>query len=100
MLTEPKDALVRQYRHLFALDGIELEFEAAALRVIARRAMRLGTGARGLRTILESILLAPMFETLGRRGVAKVIVTGDAASGLVPPLRLQSAPAAETTASS
>lgn len=89
VLIEPRDALIRQYQHVFALDGIALEFEEASLRTIARRAAGLGTGARALRTVLESILLGTMFETLGRTGIGRVVVTADAAAGLGPPLQIR-----------
>ncbi len=65
VLTKPKNALVRQYRELFALEGVELDFSDAALREVARRADGRRTGARGLRSVLEGILLDPMFEVPG-----------------------------------
>ncbi len=62
ILTEPRNALVRQYQRLFELDGVELEFEQPALEAIADQAMLRGTGARGLRAILEEVLLSVMYE--------------------------------------
>jgi ATP-dependent Clp protease ATP-binding subunit ClpX len=71
ILTEPKDALVRQYQRLFSMEGARLEFEHGALLAIARRALARGTGARGLRSVLEELLLEPMFDlpSLGGRWV-------------------------------
>ncbi len=62
ILTEPKDALVRQYQRLFAMEGARLEFTPGALLAIARRALARGTGARGLRSVLEDLLLEAMFD--------------------------------------
>ena len=69
ILTEPRNALVKQYRRLFELDGVELEFTDDALEAIADQAILRGTGARGLRAILEEVLLSVMYEvpvTAGR----------------------------------
>jgi ATP-dependent Clp protease ATP-binding subunit ClpX len=68
ILTEPKDALIRQYQRLFAMEGASLEFTPEALNAIARRALERGTGARGLRSVLEDLLLEAMFD-LSVRGV-------------------------------
>jgi ATP-dependent Clp protease ATP-binding subunit ClpX len=62
ILVEPKDALTKQYRVLFRHDGARLEFEAGAIREVARRAMVRGTGARALRSVMESLMLDIMFE--------------------------------------
>ncbi|MFC0676170.1 ATP-dependent Clp protease ATP-binding subunit ClpX [Brachybacterium hainanense] len=75
ILTEPRNALVKQYQKMFALDGVELDFEASALEAIADRAISRGTGARGLRAILEDTLQAVMFEVPSREDVAKVVIT-------------------------
>jgi len=77
ILTEPKNALVRQYRRLFELDGVELEFDDDALEAIADQAILRGTGARGLRAILEEVLLSVMYEVPSRKDVARVVVTRD-----------------------
>ncbi|HEY8393369.1 MAG TPA: ATP-dependent Clp protease ATP-binding subunit ClpX, partial [Thermaerobacter sp.] len=77
ILTEPKNALVKQYQKLLALDGVELEFEPAALRAIAREALKRNTGARGLRAIVEELMLDLMYELPSRDDVAKVVVTED-----------------------
>ncbi|MCB0915351.1 MAG: ATP-dependent Clp protease ATP-binding subunit ClpX [Actinobacteria bacterium] len=75
VLTEPKNALVRQYQKLFELDGVTLEFEEEALGAIADQAMRRGTGARGLRSIMEEVLLNVMYDVPSRDDVATVIIT-------------------------
>ena len=77
ILTEPKNALVRQYQKLFELDGVELEFEAEALIAIAELALKRGTGARGLRAIMEHVLLGVMYDIPGRTDVEKVVVTAN-----------------------
>ncbi|SNT41389.1 ATP-dependent Clp protease ATP-binding subunit ClpX [Asanoa hainanensis] len=75
ILTEPRNALVRQYQRLFELDGVELEFEPAALEAIADQAMLRGTGARGLRAILEEVLLSVMYEVPSNPDAARVLIT-------------------------
>ncbi|MCB9435927.1 MAG: ATP-dependent Clp protease ATP-binding subunit ClpX [Anaerolineales bacterium] len=75
VLVEPKNSLVKQYKSLFALDSVELVFEDDALRAAAEIALRYETGARGLRGILERVLLDVMFEIPSRPDIAKVIVT-------------------------
>ena len=77
ILTEPKNALVRQYQKLFELDDVQLEFEAEALDAIAELALKRGTGARGLRAIMEHVLLGVMYDIPGRDDVEKVVVTAD-----------------------
>jgi ATP-dependent Clp protease ATP-binding subunit ClpX len=77
ILTEPKNALVKQYRKLFELDDVELEFTEDALEAIAEQAIMRGTGARGLRAILEEVLLAIMYEVPSRKDVARVVITRD-----------------------
>lgn len=75
ILTEPRNALVKQFQHMFALDGVELDFERSALEAIAERAIERGTGARGLRAILEETLQPVMFDVPSRDDVAKVVIT-------------------------
>jgi ATP-dependent Clp protease ATP-binding subunit ClpX len=75
ILTEPRNALVRQYRKLFELDNVELEFSDDALEAIADQAILRGTGARGLRAILEEVLLSVMYEVPSRTDVARVVIT-------------------------
>jgi len=77
ILTQPKNAVVRQYERLLALDGVELVFTPEALRAVARQAMAHKTGARGLRTIVENVLLDVMFEIPGRDDVAKCVVNAE-----------------------
>ncbi|MBI3156043.1 MAG: ATP-dependent Clp protease ATP-binding subunit ClpX [Burkholderiales bacterium] len=74
ILTEPKNALVKQYQKLFAMDGVELEIRPSALAAISRKALARKTGARGLRSILEHALIDTMFELPALDGVAKVVV--------------------------
>ncbi len=75
ILTEPKNALVKQYRKLFQMDGVELEFEDEALVEIAKKAIERKTGARGLRSIIESIMLDVMFELPSREDIKKCVIT-------------------------
>ena len=75
VLTEPRNALVKQYQKLFELDNVELEFTDEALGEIADQALKRGTGARGLRAILEEVLLNVMYDVPSRSDVAKVVVT-------------------------
>ncbi|MFM7597754.1 MAG: ATP-dependent Clp protease ATP-binding subunit ClpX [Actinomycetota bacterium] len=75
VLTEPRNALVKQYQRLFDLDGVELEFDEGALGEIADQALKRGTGARGLRAILEEVLLNVMYDVPSRSDVARVVVT-------------------------
>jgi len=74
ILMEPKNALTKQYRKLFDMEGVELEFLEPALRAVARKAMIRKTGARGLRTILENVLLDTMYELPGLKNVHKIVV--------------------------
>ena len=75
ILTEPKNALVKQYQRLFDLDHVQLEFDSEALDAIADLAQERGTGARGLRAIMESVLLTVMYDVPSRTDVEKVIIT-------------------------
>jgi len=77
VLTEPRNALIKQYARLFELDGVELDFDKDALNEIANQALKRGTGARGLRAILEEVLLNVMYDVPSRPDVARVVVTGD-----------------------
>lgn len=74
ILTEPKNALVKQYQKLFAMEDVELEIRPAAMIAIAKRALERKTGARGLRSILESALLDTMYELPGMDNVVKVVL--------------------------
>jgi ATP-dependent Clp protease ATP-binding subunit ClpX len=86
ILTEPKNALVKQYKKLFELEGVELEFRGDTLRAVARKAMHRNTGARGLRSILEKALLGTMFELPSLQNVHKVTVDSSVIEGNAQPL--------------
>ena len=88
VLTEPKNALVKQYEQIFALDGVELVFTDDALQAAAEEAMRLKTGARGLRTVLEECLLDVMYEIPSRSDIKKCVVDAEAIRGHRRPLLL------------
>ena len=99
ILTEPKNALVKQYQRLFEMEGVDLAFHEDALSGIARRAIERKTGARGLRSIMEAILLDTMYELPGLEGVKEVVISGDVVIGAARPLyiyadRQAAAPAA------
>jgi ATP-dependent Clp protease ATP-binding subunit ClpX len=85
ILTEPKNALVKQYQKLFELDDVELEFSSDALEVVADLAIKRGTGARGLRAIMEETLLGVMYEIPSKPDVARVIITPQAVLKEAPP---------------
>ena len=88
ILTEPKNALVKQYQRYFAFESAELVFTDEALLAIANAALERGTGARGLRSILEETLLDVMYELPGAEDIARVEVTAEAVAGISPPLLL------------
>ena len=81
ILKEPKNALYKQYQKLLSMDGIELEFEDSAFEAIAHLAVERNTGARGLRSILEGIMMKPMYELPSRTDVSKVIITAGFVKG-------------------
>ena len=85
ILTEPKNALTKQYQKLFELDGVELEFTPEALTAVAEQAIKRGTGARGLRAIMEEVLLTVMFDTPSRKDVARVIINAESVTEQAPP---------------
>jgi len=86
ILTEPKNAITKQYTKMFEMEGAEIEFREDALRAVARKAMDRKTGARGLRSILEHILLDTMYDLPSIEGVAKVVVDDAAINGESKPL--------------
>jgi ATP-dependent Clp protease ATP-binding subunit ClpX len=88
ILTEPKNALSKQYARLFEMEGMKLTFQSDALAAIAKRAIERKTGARGLRSIMESILLDTMFELPGMEGVEEIQVDKDVVAGNKQPVRL------------
>ena len=99
ILTEPRNALVKQFQRFFSFDGIELVFSDDALTAIADKALERETGARGLRSIIEEILLEVQFELPSRRDVKKCAVTRDTVErGLKPTLVTEAAPEEEEPA--
>jgi ATP-dependent Clp protease ATP-binding subunit ClpX len=86
ILTDPKNALVKQYQRLFEMENIELTFADEALGAVARKAIERKTGARGLRSILESILLETMFDLPGLEGVEEVVISREVVEGTARPL--------------
>jgi ATP-dependent Clp protease ATP-binding subunit ClpX len=85
ILMKPKNALVRQYQRLFEFENVKLEFTEDALRCIARQAIERKAGARGLRSILEHIMLDVMYEIPSQSNIKKCIVSEDVVTGKVPP---------------
>ncbi|MEL7544431.1 MAG: ATP-dependent Clp protease ATP-binding subunit ClpX, partial [Pseudomonadota bacterium] len=90
ILTQPKNALVKQYQRLFEMEDVQLTFSDDALKAIARKAVERKTGARGLRSILEGILLDSMFDLPGLKGVEEVVISPEAVDGSARPLRIYS----------
>jgi len=86
ILTKPKNALVKQYQRLFEMEGVRLDFTEGALKSVARRAVQRKTGARGLRSIMESILLDTMFDLPGLEGVEEVVINREVADEQAKPL--------------
>jgi ATP-dependent Clp protease ATP-binding subunit ClpX len=86
ILTAPKNALVKQYQKLLAMDGVDLIFDDEALDVFVERALRLGTGARGLRSVMEQTMLDVMFDLPGLRLIGACRVTAEVAWGKAPPV--------------
>ncbi|MGI9626697.1 MAG: ATP-dependent Clp protease ATP-binding subunit ClpX [Longimicrobiales bacterium] len=86
ILQEPKNALVKQYQKMFELEGIGLTFDPGALRAIATKTLERGTGARGLRAVLEGLMRDVMFELPSRDDVREVVVTPECVTSSIPPL--------------
>ena len=86
ILTEPKNALTKQYAKLFELEGVDLEFRTDALKAVASRALERKTGARGLRSILEGVLLDTMYEIPSQKDVSKVVIDESVIEGSSQPL--------------
>ena len=86
ILTEPKNALVKQYQRLFDIEGVKLTFTADALVAIAKRAIKRKTGARGLRSIMEDILLDSMFDLPGKTDISEIVVNEEAVNNGAKPL--------------
>ncbi|MEA1673938.1 ATP-dependent Clp protease ATP-binding subunit ClpX [Nitrospirillum sp. BR 11163] len=86
ILTKPKNALVKQYQRLFEMEDVKLSFAEEALKSIANKAIQRKTGARGLRSIMESILLELMFDLPGLQGVDEIVINGEVVEGRAQPL--------------
>ncbi|NLY53322.1 MAG: ATP-dependent Clp protease ATP-binding subunit ClpX [Firmicutes bacterium] len=86
VLTEPKNALTKQYQRMFELDGVTLEFKEEALRAVAKEAIERNTGARGLRSILERAMLEVMYEIPSRNDVKKCVITEESIRNQEPPM--------------
>jgi len=91
ILTEPKNALIKQYRKMFNMEGnVELEFREAALKTIAKKALTRKTGARGLRSILEEILLDIMYDLPSLENVSKVVIDYNTTNNDIKPILIYS----------
>jgi ATP-dependent Clp protease ATP-binding subunit ClpX len=86
ILTEPKNALARQYQRLFEMEGVDLVFHEDALKAVSRKAIERKTGARGLRSILEGILLDTMYDLPGLKGVKEIVISQEVVEGNARPL--------------
>jgi ATP-dependent Clp protease ATP-binding subunit ClpX len=86
ILTEPKNALVKQYEKMFELEGVGLTFDKEAIRAIAKKTLDRGTGARGLRSVIEDIMRDVMYEIPSRSDVREIVVTAESVEKSVPPL--------------
>lgn len=98
VLTEPKNALVRQYQEFFKMEGVRLQFTPDSLEEIARKATRKGTGARALRSILETLMLDVMYEVPSETNVSQCIVTRDVVDGKESPILVRNAASWEKSA--
>ena len=90
IIQEPKNSLTKQYQELFKLDGAKLTFKENALKEIAQKAIKKKTGARGLRAIMENILLKTMYDLPGMENIQEVIVDANSAKGLSEPILIHS----------
>jgi ATP-dependent Clp protease ATP-binding subunit ClpX len=86
ILTEPKNSLTKQYAKLFEMEGVEIQFRTDALKAIARKAQERKTGARGLRSIMEAVLLDTMYNIPSQNGVTKVVIDEAVINGESDPL--------------
>jgi ATP-dependent Clp protease ATP-binding subunit ClpX len=86
ILQEPKNALLKQYDKIFELEGIRLTFDSDAVREVAKKALERGTGARGLRAVLEGLMRDVMFEIPSREDVREVVITPESVTDAIPPL--------------
>jgi ATP-dependent Clp protease ATP-binding subunit ClpX len=88
ILVKPKNALLKQYQRLFEIEGVRLEFAEDALRSVAKKAIQRKTGARGLRSIMEGILLDTMFDLPTMNGVEEVVINREVIEGRAKPLQI------------
>jgi ATP-dependent Clp protease ATP-binding subunit ClpX len=91
ILTEPKNAIIKQYRKILGMEGVGLTFDPAAVRSIARKALERGTGARGLRAVIEEVMCEVMFDIPSRPDVREVVVTPESITDGIPPLLILAA---------
>ncbi|MGI9372577.1 MAG: ATP-dependent Clp protease ATP-binding subunit ClpX [Hyphomicrobiales bacterium] len=98
ILKEPKNALVKQYQRLFEMEDVKLTFADEALKEISKKAIERKTGARGLRSIMEGILLDTMFDLPGMEGVEEVVISGEVVDGEASPLHIYADPVDEAEA--
>ena len=91
ILSEPKNALTKQYTRLLEMDGVRLEFEEGALEAVAKKALKLNTGARGLRSVMEGIMTNVMFQTPSDDSIHSVVITPDAVEGKAEPTVVRNA---------
>jgi len=88
ILTEPKNSLTKQYQKLFEMEGVEVDFRDEALRAVAAKAMDRKTGARGLRSILENVLLDTMYHIPSEENISKVVIDANAINGVSEPIKI------------
>jgi ATP-dependent Clp protease ATP-binding subunit ClpX len=88
ILTEPKNSLTKQYQKLFEMEGVEIDFREDALRAVAHKAMERKTGARGLRSILENVLLDTMYHIPSEQDVSKVVIDESTITGDSEPIKI------------
>jgi ATP-dependent Clp protease ATP-binding subunit ClpX len=91
ILAEPKNAIIKQYRKILGMEGVGLTFDPAAVRSIARKALERGTGARGLRAVIEEVMCEVMFDIPSRPDVREVVVTPESITDGIPPLLILAA---------
>jgi len=88
ILTEPKNSLTKQYQKLFEMEGVEIDFRDEALRAVAKKAMDRKTGARGLRSILENVLLDTMYHIPSEENISKVVIDANSINGISEPIKI------------
>jgi ATP-dependent Clp protease ATP-binding subunit ClpX len=99
ILTEPRNALTKQYAKMFDMEGVEIDFREDGLRAVAEKAMERKTGARGLRSILENVLLESMYNVPSQENVAKIVVDESVILGESEPLLVYETPESARAAS-